>query len=904
MLRALFPFLALVLLTPALPASAEPGRPSADDDGLAAEAPRGRLPAGVTPLAYRLDLTIDPREAGFAGRVAIDVELAAPTERIWLHGQHLLVDELTASTAAGTTVRGSYREVAEPGVSVALFEEPLPAGKVTLAIAYRGAFDRNLAGLFKVEEQGQPYVLAKSESIQARSYLPGFDEPGLKATFDISLTIPEGFEAIGNEPVVAREPAGDGMERVRFATTRPMPTYLLSLAVGPFDIVERPPLAANAFRKDTVPLRGVARTGRGDAMNVVLDVTPRMLGIFEQELQRPYPFRKLDIVAAPQWPSGATELSAAITYREQRILVGDDPAPGARLSLLGVHAHELAHMWFGNLVTPPWWDDLWLKEGFATWATPLVLTILDPEGGHELNGAARAIRAMRLDSLASTRAIREPIADNNDIRNAYDAITYAKSLGVIHMVDQYFGPDRFRPALGRYVASHADGVADSEAFYRVIGEETGEPALTQTFRSFVEQTGVPLIEARLDCAAGGGPIARLRQSRYRPLGSPIDDADKRWTIPVCLGTDSGRQCQLLEERETAVALPGETCPAWLLPNAGGSGYYRWQLDDDGWRALLENFDALAAVEAMSLVDSAFAAFEAGELPAALLLAVIEASAVAPARQVVAMPLPYLQRYRTAYFDDAASAGLAAFATRVYSPVLKQTAGSADPEARLLHAELLAFLARTAEDPAARRTLRERARAFTGFGVPREAGALESDLYEAALAVAVQDSGADFIAHLLSFRETLDDPLFEAASATALGAVRDPALLPRVHALALGDTVGPRESFSLIAEALAEPALREQHWRWTRDNFASIVERIPGQWRRRTPRFAAAFCSEERLTELEELFNAHAARVPGYQRALAQSKEQIRLCSALSAPGRALGAALAAETPDDAGGAAK
>ncbi|MHA7815656.1 MAG: M1 family metallopeptidase [Pseudohaliea sp.] len=900
MLRALALLLLLdmVLCASALPAAAAAAGPAtAADDALLAEAPRGRLPAGVTPRAYRLDLTVDPRQSGFGGNVAIDVELAAPADRIWLHGQDLVVNELTAVTAAGNTVRGSYREMAEPGVSVALFEETLPAGKATLRIAYAGAFDRNLAGLFKVEEQGRPYVLAKSESIQARSYLPGFDEPGLKATFDISLTIPRGFEAIGNEPVVAREPAGDGMERVRFATTRPMPTYLLSLAVGPFDIVERPPLAANPVRKDAVPLRGVSRAGRGGAMNYVLDVTPRMLEIFEEQLRRPYPFRKLDIVAAPQWPSGATELSAAITYREQRILVGDHPAPGARLSLLGVHAHELAHMWFGNLVTPPWWDDLWLKEGFATWATPLVLTILEPEGGHDLNGAARAIRAMRLDSLASTRAIREPIEDNNDIRNAYDAITYAKSLGVIHMVDQYFGPDRFRPALGRYVASYADGVADSADFYRVIGEETGEPGLTETFRSFVEQTGVPVIDARVECTGGEGPVVHLRQSRYRPLGSRIDDADKLWTIPVCLDSGGPRQCLLMQGRKETVALEAATCPERLLPNAGGSGYYRWTLDSEyWWNELLDDLDdpaALTGVEAMSLIDSAFAAFEAGGLEPPMLLNVVGGSSAAGERQVLTMPLPYLADYRNAYFDQRAREAIAILGRRLYQPVLDRTAGSDDPEEQLLHSELLAFLARVAEDPAARRRLAGMAHAFTGFGAKRETGALPSDLYEAALAVAVQDSGAAFVDHLVDFRQQLDDPLFEAASATALGTIRDAALLDRVHDLALSEALGPRETFGLITAALAEPALRDAHWRWLRDNFSAVVKAIPGQWRRRTPRFAAPFCSERRLGELRALFATHADRVPGYERALAQSEESIALCIALAPRGKAFGEAIAA-----------
>ena len=859
-----------------------------DAEGMA---PTGKLPAGVRPLSYSLDLLLDPRRDDFAGAVVIDVELDEPTYRIWLHGKGLVVNDATATTEAGIVITGHYEEVLESGVSAISFEKELPAGAITLELQYSGEFDLNLAGLFKVEEQGEAYALAKSESIQARSYLPGFDEPGLKATFDISLTIPEGQEAIGNSPVIDRQPAGEGLERLVFATTPPMSTYLLSLAVGPFEIVEREPIPPNEVRSRPIPLRGVTRKGRSGDMNYVLDVTPRMVEIFEQELRRPYPFEKLDIVAAPQWPSGATELSAAITYREQLILVGDDPAPGARLSLLEVHAHEIAHMWLGNQVTPPWWDDLWLKEGFATWAEPLVLTILEPEGGHGLTALDTSIRAMQLDSLASTRAIREPISDNTEIRNASDAITYSKSLGVIHMIDRYFGSGVFRPALGRYVETFSDGVADSTDFYRVIGEETSSPALTETFRGFVEQTGVPLLEVDLSCDVGDTPSLNIGQSRYKAFGSPIQDVDKLWNIPVCIRSNNARQCVMVTEAQQTLQLSDAECPQWVLPNAGGSGYYRWTLDEASWAALIDNFEQLSPLEALSSIDSAFAAFEAGELGEADLLNIVAASSRARARQVITAPLPYLQKYVHQYFSSEEKTKFLEFARDLYQPIIESSANNADEDKQLLHTELISFLALTAQDPGARNKLLRMAHAFTGFDRDRDDAALHSDLYYAALAVAVQDSDARFLPHLVEFRGELDDPIFESESAYAIGRITDPDMLGTIHELAVGEQLGPREVFSMLSMALREPEVRDQQWAWTRENFPDIVDRIPTQWRRYTPGMARTFCDQDKLTELNKLYDKYADLVPGYQRSLDQTEEQILLCIALHDKSKKLATAI-------------
>ncbi|WP_323846554.1 M1 family metallopeptidase [Microbulbifer magnicolonia] len=856
------------------------------------DAPEGRLPEGVRPQAYRLDLVLDPRRDDFSGSVEIDIQLASAADHIWLHGKDLQVSDIHATLPDGKQVPAEYREVLDSGVARVGFAEKLPAGSFTLHIDYSAAFDRNLAGLFKVEEKGDAYALAKSESIQARKYLPGFDEPGLKAPFDISLTVPAGYAAVSNGAELKREPAGDGMEKVTFATTLPMPTYLLSLSTGPFDVVERAAIPPNKYRSEPIPLRGFARKGRGQDMNYILDITPRMVEIFETQLQRPYPFEKLDIVAAPQWPSGATELSAAITYREQRILVGDKPAPGTRLALVEVHAHELAHMWFGNLVTPPWWDDLWLKEGFSTWGEPLALTIFEPQGGHDLNAATAAISAMQLDSLASTRAIREPVTDNHDIRNAYDAITYSKSLGVINMVDSYFGAERFRPALGRYIETFAGGVADSPAFYQVIGEETNTPELTETFRSFVEQKGVPQLDLVVDCSEEGAAKLLVRQRRYKPLGSPIKDADQHWSIPFCFSSSDGvQQCQMLTSVEEEIDIPGGACPQWLMPNAQGSGYYRWSVAEDQWRALIERFADFSPTEQLSVIDSAFAAFEAGQLSEPLLLELVQQSARADKRQVITAPLRYLQKYRQHYLAEKDQPAFLNFAQNLYLPLLERTGDSPDSDEQLLNSELLSFMALVAGDEDARKTLRDKATAFTGFKRERDAEALDSDLYEAALTVAVQDAGDDFLDHLIKMRSELDDPRFENASANAIGGSNSPRQLETIHRLALSEDMGPREAFGLIQRSLAEPAVQEQNWQWLQQNFPAVVDKIPAQIRRHTPSFARAFCDREKLGELQQLFKQQGKLTAGYQRSLAQTEEQIQLCMALKEKGQALMQAL-------------
>jgi len=880
-----------VLLWLALAACGVDAAPTeAIDNGVedrVALAPPGPLDLSPYPLHYQLDLTLDPREARFGGTVAITLDVTERSNGVYLHGRDLEVTEVRTRLGDASLTRGVWQPVLESGVAWLDFGQTVDPGQVIVEIDYNTAFDANLSGLFKVTEQGDAYALAKSESIQARRFMPGFDQPAFKAPFDITLTIPESDSAISNAPEASVELLGNGLKTVTFETTRPLPTYLLSLAVGSFDVVDAGMIPPNAVRSEPIPLRGFARRGKGDELGLALETAPELVRIFEEALEQPYPYKKLDIVAAPQWPSGATELAAAITYRESRILAGPDIGPAARRSLLAIHAHEVGHMWFGNLVTPPWWDDLWLKEGFASWGEGASLSVLYPGEGYELDAIVDGIRAMDLDSLASARAVREPIALNENVRNAYDAITYNKGLAVIGMVDAYFGADVFRPALGRYVEAYEDGVAGSPEFFDIIGTETNEPNLTRAFRSFVEQNGLPLItivDTASDVESSGLTIL---QSRYLPLGSQAG-SDRAWTIPVCLkaGTRTqaagfARSCFMLDSPEMDVPL-GEAA-TFIMPNAEGVGYYRFSMPHEMWQSLGMAFDDLSAGEKLSTLDSAGAEFAAGRLDVDTVWRFIDEAVRDDERRVVQAAVREATKFeRLLAGDEAAMAGYQASVIDVFRDryVALDQHGGDDPELSIMKSSLEQFLIKSGQDAALRQSLADAAAAYIELEGITSDRTLNTDEYFSGIAIGFQAYGEPFLDRLLEARSNYDDPVFEQAVAYAIGQNQDPALTDRVLALALSGELGTRETLSIVQGQMQQVQTRDETWQWLKQNFTSFLNIIPRQRKRFTPGLASAMCSLEARDELIALFELHGELVPGHERSLSQTVERIELCAAL------------------------
>ncbi|MEM7638364.1 MAG: M1 family metallopeptidase [Pseudomonadota bacterium] len=860
--------------------SAELGPPSAEE--IVANAPKGPLDAAPYPTHYALDLTLDPRETRFGGTVIMTIALDEPSHGLYLHGRDLDIAAVRTRVGQAEPVTGSWTMALESGVAWLDFGQAVTADQVIVEIDYDAPFDVNLSGLFKVTEQGDAYALAKSESIQARRFMPGFDQPAFKAPFDITLTIPESDAAISNAPEASVDVLEDGLKRITFETTRPLPTYLLSLAVGSFDVVDAGMIPPNEVRAEPIPLRGFARRGKGAELGLALQTAPDLVRVFEEALQQPYPYKKLDIVAAPQWPSGATELAAALTYRETRILASPGIGPAARRSLLAIHAHEVGHMWFGNLVTPPWWDDLWLKEGFASWGEGASLSEIYPGEGYELDAIADGIRAMSLDSLASARAVREPIALNENVRNAYDSITYNKGLAVIGMVDTYFGADVFRPALGRYVEAYEDGVAGSPEFFDIIGEQTGEPELTQAFRSFVEQNGLPLLTFAPTEANG----VTVSQSRYAPLGSALGN-DRRWTVPVCWvnGFDGARirVCHLLSEPSLTLQGDPRDRIDWIMPNANGTGYYRFSLPYEAWQDLGRAFDQLNPGEKLATLDSVGAEFMAGRIDVQTVWRFIDEAVRDDERRVVQAAIREAGRFEALVAGDAeALAGYRSAVIDVFRhryTALDQHGGD-DPERTIMKSSLERFLIRRGEDTDLRQGLADAAAAYIELDGVESDRTLNTDEYLSAMAIGFQAYGEPFLDQMLVARDTYDVPVFEQAVAYAIGQNRDPSLSPRILDLALSGDLGSRETLSIVQGQMRQEETRDLTWAWLKDNFATYLDVIPRQRRRFSPALAASLCTEQGRDELIALFEAQGDLAEGHERSLTETTERIELCAAL------------------------
>ncbi len=848
------------------------------------EPPPGELADTVAPRHYRLELRIDPTQDRFSGDTSIDITVSEPTNHIWLHGNNLNVSEVHLTDAEGNRVDASYEQREDSGVSLVSLVQEIPAGPATINFVYDAPFNTATNALFKVVRGEESYAVTQFEPIAARDVFPGFDDPGFKVTFDLALTTRADDVAITNTPEASTEDLGDGYVRHVFDTTRPMPTYLLAFAVGPYDVVDFGLIPPNAIRDREVRLRGIVAKGLGHRVKYALENTDGILSVLEEYFGSPYPYKKLDLIAMPESFGGAMENIGAITYDEYLLLMDENSPLDQRRAYTVVHAHEMGHMWFGNLVTPAWWNDIWLNESFATWIMNKAADGYWPEGEFDRETLKGALGAMNNDSLAAARQIREPILRNEQIGSAFDGITYQKGGGVLRMLERYVGEDRFQEGVRLHMDRHTDSIATAEDFIASVAEGSDRTEIEAAFKTFIEQPGVPLLSVELNCDDPTSPRLDIRQSRYAPLGSTIETNADTWHVPMCFSFavegEPQSACGLVSDKEQSISLDIDSCPTNLLPNADGAGYYRFTMNDDAWQQVLGTTQEVPAAEALALADSLDAAFRAGDVSANTYLSGMGELINHDAWDVADAATGYLENI-TNILDPGDLAPVQTAFREMAGPRFERLGEPADAGAVLLRQRLLRFMIVAAKNQDMRAPLAEQAAARIGLtGEPDPAAAPASEL-ETILSVGVQDIGAPFFDRLLEQAITSEDPAFRNAATGALARVEDPALVAKLQDALLAEQFKGTEGLGIVFRQMIRPATTELTYAWIIENQDEIIEKIPATFRAQVvPGLGGSFCSAERAEEWEAFVLSRAEEMPGYERDLAQAIENVHLCAAL------------------------
>ncbi len=893
MTRSQLCVLALPLLT--LTACKSESIPQPPPAAPAEPAPTLRLPSDVRPTGYQLALDLDPKQPRFSGHVTIAVQLDSARQQIWLHGRGLHVTSTTVQPIKGTPMTATWEELPTDGFARIGLPKPVGPGPIMIDIAYDAPFNERLVGIYKTPEAGIDYVYSQFEAIDARFGFPCFDEPLFKTPFDVTLTVPADDVAISNTQQLSEEKIDGGKKRVKFAQTKPLPTYLLAFAVGPFDVVEHAPLPPNDVRKRPLPFRGITPKGRGPEVKVALDAAAGLLVEEERYFGIEYPYDKLDHIAVPDFAYGAMENAGAITYREDDLLYTEGKSPFTmRHEIYNTMAHEMAHQWFGDLVTLRWWTDAWLNESFATWMAARTVDAWSPKERERVNVQRAADWAMHTDALAAARAIRQPVNATADIWNQFDGLTYQKGAAVLGMIESWMGEDKFRTGVSDYLKAHAFGGGDTDALLKSYSTAAGRD-VAPAFKSFIEQPGVPLVQATLTCDAGKAALA-LTQSRYVPLGSTLPaDGTSRWQIPVCAHypTAKGVQqsCTLLTEAKGTLPLESPCAPAWVMPNANGAGYYRWALGPAELAALTKNYAQLAPRERLSFLYNVRAGMASGAIQAADGLRALAPAARDSDSLAAGQPIGALISAYEDVVDPALKPKVAAYFAALYKPVQARLGWTAkrdeDTETRELRGHVNWALAIRIADPTVRKQAIAKGHAL--FDVAKgtlHLDAVDGDLRGLALSALLEDGGAPVFDGLVAQLDKTNDTMLQQQIVGALFSTADPALFERALALLPTDHIRRGSKINAFFDSMGRAENRAHALTWLPAHLDAVIAGMPESQASELPHAMSMLVDPAQATAVKALFEPREKKVAGLTRNLDQTLESIALNAAYVAKQRA------------------
>ncbi|MEZ4278363.1 MAG: M1 family metallopeptidase [Myxococcota bacterium] len=754
-----------------------------------------RLSPLVRPQSAELRFELDPAKPGFRGEARYALQLARATRVIELHSADLNVSR-AAARCDGRSLKARIEVRARDERIRLHFERPLAAGPVRLELAFRGRVRRDLRGLYRSSDRESPWLATQLCPTDARRFFPAFDEPALKLRYRIAATVPADQTVISNSPIEFEEEAPRGRKTVHFAPTPPLSAYLVALVVGPFE-------SSPALHVGPTPIRVHTLPGRQNLASFAREAAAESLARLEAWFDSPHPYEKLDLIALPDFAFGAMENAGAVVFRDSILLLDAAKASPAELRRSAeTIAHELSHMWFGNLVTMAWWNDLWLNESFATWMAYEILDGWQPDWRVWREFAHRREEALEQDALSTSHPIAPPIRNAQEAHENFDAITYTKGASVLRMLERYLGSEVFRDGILLYMRRHRERHASASDLWTALSEVADQP-IEKIIAPWTLQTGYPLVRVERDDGDGRDAI-RLRQERFRAGAGKSPGAGTRWTIPwvgrVGRGSDGNARAirHLVSKARDRVSGQGAAL-TWIYGNAGEAGFFRVQHGESEWIDLLAELTSLSPLERIGLVGHQWALARAGREPLDRLLDLVASLGEEQDPDVLASVervLDGLLRRVAAGLDPAVDARLRAWAEiyfggQIDALGLEPRAGD-DAVTRERRARAVSIVGRIGRAGAVREDCAQRtARALAG-GPP-----LVPELADAQVRIAASAGDTALHARFVAAARAAETPQarrrwllaladFPSASSLAhtLTAVGDAALAPAVDRAAL------------------------------------------------------------------------------------------------------------------------
>jgi len=843
---------------------------------LAISAAAQRLPQTVTPESYKITLAPDFNKDNFRGEETIQVKLTAPSTEIVLNSAEIVIQEADVSFG-GTRHKAEFTLDIEKQEATLTVSQGMPAGDATIHIRYTGTLNNEMRGFYLgKDDHGRKYAATQFESTDARRAFPCFDEPAYKATFEVSIVADKGLTAIANSEAVSDTAGLGNKHTVRFAPTQKISSYLVAFAVGNFEYLEG--------SADGIPIRVYTVPGKKNLGQFALEATENFLQYFDRYFGIKYPYGKLDLIGLPDFSAGAMENVGLITFREVELEVDDKVASLTQKKDVAITiSHEIAHEWFGDLVTMQWWDDVWLNEGFATWMEAKPIEAWKPEWHVLFDEISRGnvlttLGALNIDSLASTRPIHQRADTPGQIEELFDGIAYGKSAAVLRMVEAYLGPETFRIGVNAYLKEHANGNATAADFSVALAKASGKP-VDKVMDAFVLQPGVPLVSVKTACIGNATQVSLTQQRFFYDRPTFTSGNDQLWQIPVCLKTESSQSaCQLLTKREENFSITG--CPAWVMVDGGGNGFYRSGYDSAAIRQIARAAEsALTPIEKMRLLSDEWALVRVGEQSVDDYLILgegMKTERTGAVMDTLYKQLEYIGQYLV---QKGGQATYQAWIRTTFQPLAKQigweSSAAESQDIKEARASLLEVLGTAGADPSAVAEAQKLAHEF--LQVP---GSIDGDLATTALAVAASQGDSTFYDEVLAGLKTAKNPEEYYRYFHTLPEFNNPQLVERTLQFAVSPEVRSQDALGLIIYEMAKSTGQKQAWDFVRSHWAE-VQKAGGPFAGGSiQRGASYFCDAAMKNEAQDFFAAHPSDAA--ERTFKQSMEKVQNCIDLKA----------------------